>query len=641
MVSIRKILFVHMFFALLFILNAAETIFVPENSHLFREDKKEKKWQITAVTQRDLQVEIIKKEKIFLPQKRSTGVCVDAYYLKIPGTDSLCYFPEVTFKKGKNGMLTLHVDQIDSLMFLGTLFFVIGLAALLGYFRWESEKKKYLLPVSLLFFFWGYAFWYTGFASGSFITPTDERFYFDIAKKILAGDFTSVQYHYTIGFPILCIPFVLLSGARGYLEFILVYMNFQTFILIPGLFLLLYRFFRVKMGVSKIQSFSMLLLWLILMAFYIPLSSTKDPAVLYVPDAYFSNAYFSFVEQNLLFSFSRFTWLGRNAMSDYAAFFLFVILLYGSMKKSRSLIRFSALSAGFGFICLVRINYIFFAPLLAFIFHDSFSGLWKDKRYYLYAVLCGAAGFMAVFGWQFVLNKIQFGSPFVWPYSLHPFAPDRGFVWSVVPYGFKFLFQTNYVYLVLGISSLFFIPERKIRVLLFLWIFPMLLFFCGYPVVFNNPVRFILPLYPPLLAAVVMNPVWKAVWNVRIKTAAVVACLCCLCKSSLFSLTDYLPWTLQEYGVSGTAFAIVQSLICLFCCAVIFSMRKELKADHDNTIRHFRFLILFTAVFFLGSLYIYVAGILILAALAYCLRDTWMLIREINGKNGIADRPVC
>ena len=256
-------------------------------------------------------------------------------------------------------------------------------------------------------------------------------------------------------------------------------------------------------------------------------------------------------------------------------------------------------------------------------------------RNYIYAALCGTAGFMLVFVWQFVVNKIQFGSPFIWPYSLHEFAPDRGFVWNVVPYGFKFLCQTNYIYLILGLSSFLFIPERKIRVLLTLWIFPTLLFFCGYPIVFNNPVRFILAIYAPLLAAVVMNPVWKAAWPVRIKSLLVVCCSCLLCKSNIF-FVYFQPWNLEKTGLPNTVFMISQGIVCLFCWAVLISMRKELKADYVNTISHFRFLVIYTSIFFLGSACIYIAAVLVLAAFAYGLRDTWLAIREIL-RNAAAD----
>ena len=338
MFSLRKILFANIFLVSFFALNAAETVFIPENGYILQEDKKEKKWQIKGTAQRNLQAEVIKKDRVFLTMERPIGVCVDAYYLKIPGTEGLAYFPDIAFKQGKDGKLVMQVDKIDSLMFLGTLFLVIGLAALTGYFRLESEKKKYLLPASLLFFFWGYALWYIGFASGSFIIPSDDVHYYNIARKILALDLTSMKYRYTIGFPILCIPFVLLSGMRDSLDFILVYMSFQTFILIPGLFLILFRLLSVKLGLSRIQSFSVLLLWLILMVLYAPVFGSIRPEIEDVPELYYSTACFSL--QNVNFSFIQFTWLGRNAMSDYAAVCLFVILLYIAMTKSRSLFRF-------------------------------------------------------------------------------------------------------------------------------------------------------------------------------------------------------------------------------------------------------------------------------------------------------------
>ena len=637
MISIKKNLFVNIFLVFLFSLSAAETILVPENSLLFKEDKASKKWRIKATAERNFYGEVIKREKIFLPRGQSIGLPVDAYYLRIPGTDGLCYFPGITFKKDDDGIFKPYTDKIDSLMFLGTFLFVLGLTALAGYFRLQSEKKKYLLPAALLLFFWGYALWYIGFVSNSLTRPTDDIVYFEIAKKILAWDFTSMKFRYTVGFPIFCLPFVLLFHLENYLEFILTFMNFQTFILIPGLILLLYAVFHKKFGFSCLQSFSILFLWLILMVFYLPMTGTVTQTSEYIPELYQSNANFSLPEQYTYFLFVQLTWLGRDAMSDYTTVFLLILLLYAAMKKSRSLIRFFLLSMGFGFLCLVRINYIFFAPLLAFVFYDSFSDLWHNKRNYLYAALCGTAGFMIVFIWQLVLNKIQFGDPFIWPYSLHEYAPDRGFVWSVVPYGFKFLCQTNYIYIVLGISSLFFIPERKTRVLLTLWIFPTLLFFCGYPIVFNNPIRFIFALYPPLTAAIVMNPVWKAAWNIRVKAALVVFTSCLLCKSNIFFI-PFPPWNLGKYGFPNIVFIISQCVIFLFCCTVIFTMHKEVKSDDPDTIRHFCFLILFTAVFFLGSLCTYIAAPLVLAALVYGLRDTWSVIRQINGGTKIAEQ---
>ena len=634
--SIKIILLVNLIIAMLSALHADETVFVPKNSLLFSLDKDKKNLRLQAKTQKDFDCEVIKKEKVILPQGAYINVFADAHQLKIPGPVGLFYFPTVDVKQGKNGILTFHVDKIDSLMILGFFIFLTGIASLAGYFRLKSEKKKYLLPAAAVLFFWAYAVWYIGYVSDSYIRPSDEVYYLDIAEKILAWDFSSLKFRYPVGFPLLYIPFmVLFNLSNNQVQFFPVFMNFQTFILIPGLFLILYRFFNKRMELSQIKSFCILLLWQFLIVFYTPMFILSDTTANYLPDNYCNDASFSLIRQNYHYIFYQLTWLGRNAMSDYTAVFLLVVLLYCSMQKSRSLIRFFLLSMGFGFLCLIRINYIFFAPLLAFVFYDSFSELWKNTRNYLYAALCGTAGFMVVFIWQFLLNKIQLGSPFVWPYSLHEFAPDRGFVWNVVPYGFKFLCQNNYIYMVLGISSLFFIPDRRIRAFLSLWIFPMLLFFTGYPIVFNSPIRFIFALYPPMLAAAVMNPVWQAARPVRIKTALVVFSSCLLCKSNIF-FVQIQPWNLESLGISNTAFMVIQGVVCLFCCAVIISMRKELKTDYANTVSHFRFLILYTAAFFLGSAWPYIVGILVLAAFAYGLRDTWTIILNIRGRSDVA-----
>ena len=66
-------------------------------------------------------------------------------------------------------------------------------------------------------------------------------------------------------------------------------------------------------------------------------------------------------------------------------------------------------------------------------------------------------------------------------------------------------------------------------------------------------------------------------------------------------------------------------------------MRKEINPDDADPTRHFRFLILFTAVFFLGSACVYLAGLLVLAAFAYGLRDTWAVIRQISEKKASSD----
>ena len=130
-------------FAFLSVLSAAETVFVPENSLLFRYDKSKNDLELKAVVQENSSGEVIKKDKIFLPQGQVIGLYADAYFLKVPGSDGLCYFPEVTFKKGRDGHFFPFADKIDFLIFFGIFIMTVGLAALAGHFCMRSEKRKW------------------------------------------------------------------------------------------------------------------------------------------------------------------------------------------------------------------------------------------------------------------------------------------------------------------------------------------------------------------------------------------------------------------------------------------------------------------------------------------------------------------
>ena len=175
MISKMKFILVSISFVLFPLLHAAEAVFIPENSLLFKEDKARNSWEIKATVRQGFFCEAVRKDRAFLQRNREIGFCVDVCLLNIPGLEAgLSYFPDVTFKKEKNGSFTPSVDKMDPLMFLGAILFVIGLAALAGYFHLKSEKKKYLLPASLLFFFWGFAAWYVGFISDSIILPFDD-----------------------------------------------------------------------------------------------------------------------------------------------------------------------------------------------------------------------------------------------------------------------------------------------------------------------------------------------------------------------------------------------------------------------------------------------------------------------------------
>lgn len=116
---------------------------------------------------------------------------------------------------------------------------------------------------------------------------------------------------------------------------------------------------------------------------------------------------------------------------------------------------------------------------------------------------------MLVFSWQLAVNFRQFGSIFIWPYSLH-YGADKGFELSMfLNGGLHFLIQTNLMYMTAGVTGMFFQRKHDTRNIFVLWAFPLIIFFCGYVCVAASPIRFILPAYGALIGAFVCMDIWR------------------------------------------------------------------------------------------------------------------------------------
>ena len=161
----------------------------------------------------------------------------------------------------------------------------------------------------------------------------------------------------------------------------------------------------------------------------------------------------------------------------------------------------------YGFCCLLRINYIFFAPLIAFTW---FFRLPERSCAVLFRA-AGAAlgGFFLIFGWQFLINIHHFGHPFTFGYCLHylDFPPEKrpsaGFTWAILAElrNVHFLMGANRLLMAAGIAGLLFLRNRYTRIALTLLAVPLILFFFGYTHTYCDARRFIMAAYPALIGA--------------------------------------------------------------------------------------------------------------------------------------------
>lgn len=220
---------------------------------------------------------------------------------------------------------------------------------------------------------------------------------------------------------------------------------------------------------------------------------------------------------------------------------------------------------GYGFCCLIRINYIFFAPVLAWICLEKMEE--KKGRLLCQTALAAAGGFLTVFIWQLVINFHHFGDPLIFGYSLHYLdfppekRPDTGFNWSTLweLRHIKFLLGANKLLMTAGIAGLLFVKERSTRIALTLAAVPLILFFLGYTHTYCDARRFILMAFPMLLAAFcagcsnffplegrgwkkyipfLIFPFMGVLWQLPAEIYAI--CLCLLLLRTLFDLQQVL-----------------------------------------------------------------------------------------------------
>ena len=132
MTAMKKVMITHLILFFISSLHAAEPVFIPGNSLLFKYEKGKNAWEVKATVQNGFSCEVIKKEKIFMQLDSATGVYLDAYQLKIPGSSDLRYFPMFSYKIGKDGKIIPFIEKLYSLMFFGVFLIILGAAALAG-----------------------------------------------------------------------------------------------------------------------------------------------------------------------------------------------------------------------------------------------------------------------------------------------------------------------------------------------------------------------------------------------------------------------------------------------------------------------------------------------------------------------------
>lgn len=634
--DLRKIIMMKKFFLLILLLlpalffsAEAETLVLPPGTPVFRDVNLKR--PPVLITEKETVCEIIGRQ-IYRYEKPPLMKDITFYRFHIPKQGDFLASPEVIININREKRSFFYeLEQLPLMMLLGALCASGGFLLTILFFRKQNSKYAPCLPFGALIFFFCGIMLYTIGASGNIVQgQADDFAYFQIAKDIASGNFTG-KWSYTVGLPLFYLPFQFILKARTLQEFYPPFLLFNCFIVTPFALCMAYRIIR-KLS-AAIPALSAMLLWLAMTFLYHHRYFWVGSQDLYAQYVY--KSFPALPEFSFSYSlYELYTFYGYNCVSDtISTALVFACLAFIlSMKASQwNLALFSAL---FGLACLVRVNNILFAPLMLLALYLRYAEQLCRFRQWLRFLLTGALPFLAVFSIQLAVDWIQFGNPFTLPYVLHGEATQKGFSFSMVPYGIKLLCNSNHAWFVTGTLALFFISSRRTRALLGWWIYPPVFFFFGYPMVFNNATRFILPVFAGLAAAVVLTDLWKhnsRSMNIRIVMVLLLSVFLTAPVSSP-RLAHLLPWNLQKYGESPQSMQFIQYFILILSLLIFLTGLHELWEKRKNQAA-FRYALMPTV--FLGAFLLlfywanpYATAFVMLCAFLRTLYDTILLIRE-------------
>jgi len=355
---------------------------------------------------------------------------------------------------------------------------------------------------------------FLGFSEAMEIRPTDEIQYFAIAKAIGTLDLHG-QWSYTAGFPLVMLPFTWLWKPESLFDMLESFSVFNSFCLSAGSLAVLFLIVKALSG-SELKAFATAATLAALPFVYYPFEGWSGNCfrAFFAPPSFDAASYRAYY---------LFNWTGFNAYSDTASALLALLCVLICLRLRKGAVPAAAVSALFGFACMVRVNNVMFAPLIAYLLMKANKEDLKSPKLAWKALGAALGGFLLGFGLQLAINAADFGSPFKFPYLLHPNAAAKGFLVSSLPFGINYLTQCNMLYMAAGLAGAAFIRDSFKRVVFVLWALPLTVFFCGYPVVEANPVRFLLPAYGALLGAFVCCDAWPPLTGWRGVAAVAIA----------------------------------------------------------------------------------------------------------------------
>jgi hypothetical protein len=477
-----------------------------------------------------------------------------------------------------------------------------------------------LLRCTLLSFY--LTFWHNLIAAAA-----DDTGYFAVTRDLMRFSIEG-PWNYTLGLPLLYLPFAAILNADQFYAIARVFDHFGGFFIAPAAMATAYFLLR-KLSISRKAVFTALVIWAVW------------PFAAWHLESWKNEFFIDFFALPPISIDDGWSWwrhyavcinAGFNAMSDTPA--LLFTLLAALVAISAAPGKTSCFLAGalWGFASLTRINCVIFLPFFIYI-------AWIRRKEFLSwynFFICGAtalAGFLIVFGFQFYINCIQFGSPMTFGYCRHyvDFAPldrpDAGFTFHTLAKwsNLRFLALANHRIWCAGFAALLFMKNRKIRDALIFLSIPLIIFFAGYSHTYCDARRFIFASFTAFAAAFATADLWQDLPSKKLRTLLIgaVAVLLIFCQPLASRHLVTLPFV-NAAELSAPLHTTVQNLLAAASAAImLFAAFTEFKAKRFRNSGFILFILIYfhLASFAAAGVVLLTLMIIALASVAYDAAD--------------------
>lgn len=333
-----------------------------------------------------------------------------------------------------------------------------------------------------------------------FMTEADASGYFAAVRQLLDGDFHA-QSRYTIGLGFVYLPFILVTGARNVSEISSLIAPVAAVLVYPAAVSLLFLTMRRYLK-SALIPFCGTAAWLLLCNLFILIEKPFRGGI-FSPFGILHTA----GSADYIYNSYMLVLHSLNQLSEPWSFLAAALTFFSAWKIRRPLLRACLCGTLFAFACLIRLNNLLFAPLLFLLFLKEDGDFFRNFRHTVAVCAAGALCFLLLFSLQFLLNFLQFGHAFRFPYCLHDPALYRGFQLENLARSTDFYFRCFAPVLALAAAGILTCADAGRRAFCLLGVFPMAVFFCGISELGQN-YRFLYPVYAMALTAGCCSVAW-------------------------------------------------------------------------------------------------------------------------------------